>query len=40
MMKVVTNYKGKTKTYKVRNKRQAYGLALASYKALYGKACI
>jgi hypothetical protein len=39
-MKVITVFKGKSKTYNVRNKRQAYGLALASYKALYGKAWI
>jgi hypothetical protein len=39
-MKVVTVFKGKTKTYNVRNKRQAYGRALAAYKALHGKAWI
>jgi hypothetical protein len=39
-MTVVTNYKGKLKAYKVKNKRQAYGLALASYKALNGLAWI
>ena len=33
-MKVITVYKGVLKTYNARNKRKAYGLALASYKAL------
>lgn len=33
-MKVITVYKGKLKTYNVKNKYKAYGLALASYRAL------
>lgn len=33
-MKVITVFKSKTKSQEARNKRQAYGLALASYAAL------
>ena len=33
-MKLVVCYKGNTRTYSVRNKRHAYGLALAHYRAV------
>lgn len=32
-MQLVVCYKGNTRTYNVRNKRQAYGIALANYRA-------
>jgi hypothetical protein len=33
-MKVVVHYKGKLRTYNVRNKRQAYGIVVAHYRAV------